>query len=232
MSSSEKKKIVVTVFLSVRDQAEIGIKETNYTHSSTFLTAVYCCRLVLRCWGSHLAWAKSTQRGICSRKLVQASNLGCAQPDHLVALQKSTVKTAGATPQVLSCFFAALLSSLTTSQLHCGGSCGGLVLVSKWQCAARGRDFLGLMRSEKRGCRSPVMKTEGFPRTKLLRGLRCIGEKSEQQQETFLKVMCACRSIYFTRGLSLNVTLNLEKQIEGGFFEPFWLSIIPICYSM
>lgn len=49
MSSSEKKKIVVTVFLSVRDQAEIGIKETNYTHSSTFLTAVYCCRLVLRC---------------------------------------------------------------------------------------------------------------------------------------------------------------------------------------
>lgn len=43
MSSSENKKIIVTIFLSVEDQAEIGIKETNYSHSSTFLTAVYCC---------------------------------------------------------------------------------------------------------------------------------------------------------------------------------------------
>lgn len=230
MSSSEKKKIVVTVFLSVRDQAEIGIKETNYTHSSTFLTAVYCCRLVLRWWGSCLAWTKSTWRDICSRKLVQAPNLGFLNPGDLVTLQK-TVKTAGAAPQVLSWFFAALLSFLTISQLHCRGSCGGLVLVSEWHCAVRGRDFLSLMPSVKRGCRSSVMKTEGFPRTKLLRGLRCIGKKSEQQQETFQKVMCACHSIYFTRGLSLNVTLNLEKQIEG-FFEPFWLSIIPTCYSV
>lgn len=40
MSSSENKKIIVTVFLSVKDQSEIGVKETNYSHSSTFLTAV------------------------------------------------------------------------------------------------------------------------------------------------------------------------------------------------
>lgn len=30
MSSSENKEILVTVFLSMRDQAEIGIKETNH----------------------------------------------------------------------------------------------------------------------------------------------------------------------------------------------------------
>lgn len=44
MSSSENKRSIRTVFLSVKDQAEIGVEETNYSHSSTFLTAVYCCR--------------------------------------------------------------------------------------------------------------------------------------------------------------------------------------------
>lgn len=42
MSSSEKKKIIVTVFLSAKDQAEIGVKEINYSDSSTFLIVVYC----------------------------------------------------------------------------------------------------------------------------------------------------------------------------------------------
>lgn len=42
MSSSEKKKIIVKVFLSTKDQAEIGVKEINYFDSSTFLIVVYC----------------------------------------------------------------------------------------------------------------------------------------------------------------------------------------------
>jgi len=53
-----------------------------------------------------------------------------------------------------------------------------------------------------------------------------------RSSETFLKGMCAYHSIYLTRGLSLSLTLNPEEQIEGSYFEPFWLSIVPTCYSL
>lgn len=122
MSSSENKKIIVTVFLSVKDQAEIGIKETNYSHSSTFLTAVYCRRprpAVLR---------KPLASSGCFQPEVPATESRCLllvwAGHNLIVLshqKKVTTKAAGVRPvlrlpRVLSCFFTALV----TSPHHCG----------------------------------------------------------------------------------------------------------------